>query len=286
MSRTNSFHSLSALRTQADMLKAVVTCILLAGYAAQGSVHADSFGAFRNFRQVDPTGRYYVVVKTDEHANVPAGNWGTPVTFDVAERKSGSGAVTPAVDSYVPGSGLRVTKPNPDVKVREGDILLGRGKLDRCLGPILISSTGLGFISLNFVHHQSGKPESGDALAVVSRDGAVRYRKKLTDLFSEKEIQQFFFTVSTVFWYRGGWIDEIRKEVIVAGGRKQSSDKTILTPLRTVNLETGEVQETSTSAISRALSDVNRNGLNLAHRVGRGTEARAGETGSCEDSLG
>ena len=157
-----------------------------------------------------------------------------------------------------------MTKPNPDVKVREGDILLGRGKLDRCFGPILISSTGLGFISLNFVHHEFGKPEGGDALAIVSRDGAVRYRKKLTDLFSEKEIQQFFSTVSAVFWYGGGWIDEIRKEVIVAGGQKRSSDKTILTPLRTVNLETGEVQETSTSAISRALSNVNRNGLNLA----------------------
>ena len=103
--------------------------------------------------------------------------------------------MTFAADSYVPGSGFLVTKPNPDVKVREGDILLGRGKLDGCSGPILISSTGLGFVSLNFVHHGFGKPESGDALAIVLRDGAVRHRKKLTDLFSEKEIQQFFSTV-------------------------------------------------------------------------------------------
>ena len=59
MSRTNSIHLLSALRTQAVMLKVVVTGILLAGYARRApcmpiaSVPSATSG--RSTRQVDIT---------------------------------------------------------------------------------------------------------------------------------------------------------------------------------------------------------------------------------------
>ena len=209
MTHQNSVYSSSRLQTGAFVLKAVVTAMLFTWCTAQQLRPCRQRGGGRNFRR---SIRQVDITSSSRRMNVrwslaTSGRY-TPVTFEIAERKS-SVVVTPARDSYVRGAGLLVTKPNLEVNVRQGDILLGRGKLDDCGGCLLISSTGLGFVSVHIVvYHEDGRLRGGDALAIVSNDGAVRHRKKLVDLFNEKEVGQFYYTMSMVVWYRGGWIDE------------------------------------------------------------------------------
>jgi hypothetical protein len=226
------------------------------------SVHGDSYRPFRNFRQVDPTGRYYVVVKKNGGPEDPgdAGD-GTPVTLAIAERKPGTGPVSPAEDSEGRDEAIRA---NPDVKVREGDRLLGRGKLDRSPRYIVISSTGLGVVGLDVRGHNYGNVRSPDALVIVRTDASVRHRKALIDLFSAKEIEQFVHSAGSIFWVGGGWIDEARKDVIVVGSREWPDMEPIPRLFRVVNLETGIVRRGSPELILTALSARNLGALPAA----------------------
>jgi hypothetical protein len=222
----------------------------------QALIRADSIGPYRNFRQVDPTGRYYVVVKKDESRKTASAFM--PVTFEVAERKAGSPTVLSAADK-----GALEIVANPEVKVREGDVLLSRGKLDDHPAQIIVSSSGLGFVALNMVAHHGGRPSVGDALVVVSNDGTIRHHKKLSDLFDEREISQFVHTTSLIDWYTGAWIDENRKEVVLVGGQQWPGMTSLPTILRVVELESGRVREGSSTAILAALSDPNVPELDL-----------------------
>src|SRR5262249_39187374 len=107
------------------------------------AVRGDSYGPFCNFRQVAATGRYDIVVKKEKGGPKAPGR-GTPVTFELVERKPGSRSVEPAADEF----DFEQPTPNPAVKVRQGDTVLARGKLKRCPERILISSSGLGFVGL------------------------------------------------------------------------------------------------------------------------------------------
>ena len=159
---------------------------------------ADSYRAFRNFRQVEPNGRYYVVVKKNGGPEDPGD--GTPVTFEIVERKPGSPPVTPAED----GDSDDAFVAHSDVNVRKGDIVLGRGNLNRCPGRILISSTGTGFVGLDVRGYNYGDLRSGNALVIVSTSGDLRHRKDLIDLFSREEIDQFIHTAGGILVVRRG----------------------------------------------------------------------------------
>jgi len=196
------------------MFRGIAIGSLLIAATTLPIVHADSYRPFRNFRQVDATGRYYIVVKKNGGRKDPGA--GTPVTFEIAERKHGSPPVTAAEDG---GSDDEIAS-NPEVSVRPGDPLLGKGSLKRCFRNIVISSTGLGFVGLDVRGHNYGDLQSRDALVVVSMDGTVRHRKALIDLFSEKEVDQFVHSAGSIFWMGGGWIDETRKEIVVVGSRE------------------------------------------------------------------
>ncbi len=84
--------------------------------------HADTYAPFTNFRAVDATGKYYIVVKKDGGPTDPGS--GTPVTFEIAERRPGSTRLSEVSDQV---RDLRNVVVNPEVTVRDGDILLGRG---------------------------------------------------------------------------------------------------------------------------------------------------------------
>src|SRR5262245_13949162 len=141
------------------------------------AVRGDSYFPFCNFREVDATGRYYIVVKKEKGGPRDPGR-GTPVSCELGERKSGSPSVEPAEDEF----DFEAPKPNPAVKVREGDSVLARGKLKRCPRQILISSTGLGFVGLDVGGYNYGLRRSGDAVVIVAKDGTARHRKDLIDL--------------------------------------------------------------------------------------------------------
>ena len=98
---------------------------------------------------------------------------------------------------------------------------------------------------------------------IVAKDGAVRHRKNLIDLFSEQEVKQFDHTAGGVFWCGGAWIDESRKDVIVLGSRGSPGDEPIPQLFRIVNLETGAVREGSSAVVLTALSEMNLGVLDL-----------------------
>ncbi|MDB5350117.1 MAG: hypothetical protein JWN86_1364 [Planctomycetota bacterium] len=221
--------------------------------------YADSYAAFSNFRQADPTGHFYIVVKKNGGPADPGR--GTPVTFEIAERQPGSPPLAPAADER---KGLRAVVANPEVKVREGDILLGKGSLDRCPSRILISSTGLGFVGLDVRGYNYGSLRSGDALVVVAKDGTVRHRKDLIDLFNEGEVARFMRSAGGVWWCGGGWIDEGRKEIIVVGSGSGQEDEAIPRLFRIVDMESGKVRDGSPDVVLTALSEVNLGELDQA----------------------
>jgi len=208
-------------------------------------------GAWSNCREVDLTGRYYVVVRSN--LNEKISELSTPVTFEIAERKPGSLPVLPATDAVEPGGAIAA---NTDVKVREGDTVLGRGRMNVICPKIIVSATGLGFVCLNVLVHSPLQSRGVDPLIVVSTDGTVRPRKKITDLFSEKEISQFSHTGIGFWWYDGAWIDESRKLLIVAGSRHPHIIERIPRSIRTVDLESGVVQDGFPDVLVRALSEV------------------------------
>ncbi|MDR3633005.1 MAG: hypothetical protein P4L84_04160 [Isosphaeraceae bacterium] len=240
------------------MRKAFVWLGLLMSGAPSSFSWADSYGPFRNFRQPDATGRFYVVVKKNSGPQDPGA--GTPVTFQFAERAPGSVPVVPAKDG---GRGPNVI-PNPGVVVRKGDLLLGSGSLKRCPATISISSDGWGFVGLGVRGYNYGDVHSIDALVIVSRDGQVRHRKAMIDLFSEDDIRHFVRTAGGIHWLGGGWIDDTRKQAIIVGSRQWLEMKPLPRLFRVVNLNTGEVGNGSAKLVLAALSDTNRGALDDA----------------------
>jgi hypothetical protein len=251
------------------MWRMIATGLVVFVIAGVAPVRADSYPPFLNFRAVDPTRRYYIVVKRNGGNDDDTGP-GTPVTFDIVERKPGSPPVTPA--SYRE-RGPSTVASNSNVRVRERDIVLGRGKLARCPRIILISSTGLGFVGLDVRGFNYADMESRDALVVVARDGTVRHRKALIELFSKEDVARFRHTAGGVHWCDGGWIDETRKVVVVLGGFTQEKQR-IHRLYRIVDLESGKVREGTSDVIVNAISapvpGVLDRALELAAEVGPG----------------
>src|SRR4051812_45434353 len=109
------------------MLRPSTRLLALILVASSSPAQADSYAPFRDFRQADPTGRYYVVVRKNGGPAAPGR--GTPITFEIAERRAGSPPLARASDQLEDDKDVVFT---PEVKVRDGDILLGKGCLERC----------------------------------------------------------------------------------------------------------------------------------------------------------
>ncbi len=108
------------------MSRSSLSLLALALCAFPSLARGDSYRAFTNFRDVDSTGRYYIVVKKNGGPEDPGA--GTPVTFEIAQRREGTSPVAEAED-FLKGSREEV-EANPEVKVREGDLVLGKGRLE------------------------------------------------------------------------------------------------------------------------------------------------------------
>ena len=139
--------------------------------------------------------------------------------------------------------------------------MCGRATLSSARGPsiapaqIVISSTGLGFVGVDVYGHNFGELRNGHALVVVSKDGVVRHRKDLIDLFTEAEVGGFPRSTGSVHWIGGVWFDERRKEIVVV-----SSPSGLFWPrrlYRIVDMETGKVRHASSDVILTALAEVN-----------------------------
>jgi hypothetical protein len=228
----------------------VLVTIFVLAQCVHSLVRADSFGPFLNFRKADPTGTYYVVVKRDPDATKP--KFSIPVSFEFAMRKVGTSVVTSASDSLRYGP---VVVPDPEVKVRDDNIRLGRGRLHLGFSPILVSSTGLGFVALNLFDPICSEPSNGYGLTIVNGNGAVRHRIKLSTLFTDEEIARFPRSITLVFSYGGGWFDETRKHLVLVSGAGALNENPNSRLFRIVDLDTGNVQTGGWDLVTRAISE-------------------------------
>jgi hypothetical protein len=165
------------------MLRRTSVAGLLTSLIVSNAALGDTYLPFQNFRTVEPTARYYLVVTKRPGGPQDPGR-GTPVDYVIAERKPGSPPPISVCDGIRRDRHWDVVS-NPEVKVRVGDIVHGRGNLDRAPRIILLSSTGFGFVGLDVQGYNYGLRQSGDAVVIVSQDGKVRHRKGLIDLFDE-----------------------------------------------------------------------------------------------------
>ena len=236
------------------MLPRVLVLNIFPWLCCAGSVVGQLFSPLPDHRVADPAGRYYVVWKRvggPEHF----GEWG-PTAFTVARQAPGTAAVTSArayienLDLYDSARGGQRYKmlENPEVSVRPGDTVLGRGTFEIPPRVVLVSSEGLGFVTLDlygdnlpFIHSGRG----GHAVVVVSPKGKLRHAKKLSDVFTGAEIRRFGTSAGSISWLRGGWINEDRQELVLVGGNDE---------LRVVNLISGDVRNGRPRDIVRGLA--------------------------------
>jgi hypothetical protein len=217
---------------------------------------ADSWEPWQDRRVVSSNGQFYVVLKRQGGPKV-YGEWG-PVEFVIAERKQGSPAVKEAnsditeldiaeYDSEKGGQAYRI-KDNAEVSVREGDAILGRGRLKRPPLKIVVSSTGLGFVGFDvYGYNLASSPEGWKhptALLIVSKTGEVLHRKSLAELFSKDELIGLdeFRTAGGLFWLNHpvpGWVREVRREIVVITTNSEQTGQRHLT--RVLDWETGKV---------------------------------------------
>lgn len=234
-------------------------------------VIADSYFEFQNFRQVDATGRFYIVVKKGAGGPSDPGR-GTPVNVEIVERRPDSPAVVEAKDFWSFESGVQ---PNPEVKVRDGDIIRGRCQLVRCPRSIVLSSTGQGFVGLDVRGYNYGDRRSGDAVVIVGGDGSIRHRKHLIDILSENTITRFDGTAGGIFWAGGGWINETRKQIVIYTLRVNWDRNQGERLFRIVDLQSGAVREASDAEIITALVERNPGALESALILAADSEMKA-----------
>jgi hypothetical protein len=247
----------STYESDATMMKPLNLCLLgLAAYLALVPIARASIPApFFNQRVVEPTGRYYVVIKAlPLDAKIGETEYFPRVKVWLAEAKSGAPQPTSASDREQKVVGIR--EHNPDVCVRDGDIVLCSRELDEAPSEVAVSSSGLGFAcSARVVGHQKSI-----ARLFVSSDGKLRFKKLVYDLFTEEEWNQFPDTSAGVDWDGGGWIDDARRQLIVVGGRLASKERLF----RAIDIETGAVSPATSGIVVAVLKDVNRGALELA----------------------
>ena len=263
---------------------------LIVGGMLISAAFADSWVSWRDQRVVSHNGKYYVVMQRTGGPKV-AGQWG-PVDFIITERRQNSPPVTPAhstieeLDEYDPEKGFiyEITS-NPQVSVRDGDMVLGRGKLKRPPLEILISSSGQGFATLDVYGYNYADTTTKHAVIIVSNSGEIRHRLSLDDLFTKKQLESFETSAGGMWWCEGGWIDDRRSQVVVVATITQFGGELHPLVVKTVDLGTGKVNEGEESTIVRALEQRNGAALELAlyatakHRIPESTQYLPGILG-------
>lgn len=232
-----------------------------------GVSRADSYARFSDYVRVDPTGRFYAVVKAIPGGPADPGR-GTPVEILLAERAIGASPAKPAR-----GNG------SPDVKVREGDTLHGRVELKRAPSQIVISSTGLGFVGLDVRGYNFAWPgerkRTDNAVVHVTQAGEVNFRKDTLDLFDAGEMNLFRATAGGVWWCGGGWFDDARKQFVIVSAEMESKPKQRL--FRVLDLDSGELAKGGPEPVVTALKEVNRGALETALDLAAELELQAAQ---------
>ena len=232
---------------------------------------ADSWNPWRDQRVVSPSGMYYVVMQRTDGPRV-YGEWG-PVEYIICQRGAGTPPVKPAnsnvvefgIDEYdkEKGGQLYEIKSNPNVSVRDGDKILGRGTLDRPPLHILISDDGLGFAGLdvygyNYAYYDAGL-KAENAVIMVSSTGKVIHRKRLIDVFTDDQLADFDTSAGGLCWLNNrnpGWINEEKNQLVIVGAASETKPNQYL--VRFIDWQTGQITTGPTRNSQDAIKTLKR----------------------------
>jgi len=245
------------------LLLVVVTLIASGAYA-------DSWNPWRDQLVVSPGGKHYVVMKRTGGPKV-FGQWG-PVKYTICECATDSPPVKIArskivelgIDEYdhERGGQRYEIKANPNVNVRDGDRILGRGNLERPPLHILVSDTGLGFAGLDVYGYNYASLKADNAVVIVSSNGKVIHRKRVTDLFTTDKIADFDTSAGGMFWlnYRNpGWINDAQKRLAVVGAASEAKPNRHI--IRYIDWQTGEITNGRTQDSQKAIKKLRHDDL-------------------------
>lgn len=263
---------------------------------------ADSWDAYRSRVVADSKGRFYVVIERDFHI----ADWDDPgqsgqVRFQFAERKPGTRPVQGILERLPiddptdepesieqgpvaadgddpfaqPGQVEKKVSQAPDkIKVREGDIVHGRGLLMRPPLLVLVPSTGSGFVAVDIHGFNSTNGHAPNALIIVSKTGVVQHRKALVDLLPEKDIPRFSRSTNTINWIRGIWIDEVKNTIVVVANRFTSVEESYRHgkkdyAFREISMQDGQPTKATDAVVIHALKHRHHGSLEIALELAR-----------------
>jgi len=151
-------------------------------------------------RFVDPTRRYYVVLKDDTSRPW----WNQRASFSFARAADGRAFVQ---RTWVPEEAVE-ERAIPELL--SGDALIAQGFLPDGVGlpgTVLVSSTGWGFVAV--AGWCDWHTHSDDvAVTLVEASGEVTAQLRLWQLFDEPELLSLPFVRGPLSWLEGAWMDE------------------------------------------------------------------------------
>ena len=163
---------------------------------------------FGQHRFVDPTRRFYVVLK--EEPQRPW--WNQQATFAFVRANEGR----PYVGRLWRAEGYTENERQVPTQL-EGDEIISQGQLPEGVGmpgTVLVSSNGWGFVAL--AGWCDWHTHSNDvALTVIESSGALTRQLRLKDLFSDEELSELPFVRGPRSWLHGAWIDDATDLIVV-----------------------------------------------------------------------
>src|SRR5262249_54568046 len=161
-------------RERRNPMRKLTPGLVMGLFLLGGMARATSFRPYPEQCIADANGRYYVVVKRKDKGKqyFPYG----PVTLTIAQRRKGSPPVRSASARWPDGSSFHATV-DPAIRVRDGDTVHGRIELEGPPSVILVSSKGMGIVTLDDYGFNALGPKAGrNDLVVYSLKGKVLHR--------------------------------------------------------------------------------------------------------------
>lgn len=225
--------------------------LFVVGYRAG----ADTYSAYPDHREVDPSGKYYVVIRRNggprfDDKIVRA------CTMTIVECARSSPPIYAAATYPRFEDGSYVIDRNKDVEVRAGDTVRGTCKLDAAPFQVDISSSGLGIVAVDVWPYNMSDFNgiSKNSVIFLTMDGQIKFRKDLLELFG-RDKSLFSRTESRVEWLSRAWIDEGRREFVIVSTEIIGGGATRQRLLRAIDLGSGKIRVADASDVMRAIPD-------------------------------
>ena len=206
------------VRTRRERSPLWLASAIVLAHAIVPSARADGSIRYLDCRLTDGTGTNYVVLRRAVSARPTLAP--VLINFEIATKRPGSPPVAPASDTVRKARPDEVI-PNAEVRVRDGDLLLGRGQLTVYYPSFVVSGGDLGFAVIDLVEERRGEALNVYSLTIVSREGLILHSMRLSSMLDDELRGQLSRAMGFCFWYDCGWFDLARRKLVISGSDGQ-----------------------------------------------------------------